>query len=109
MDSPEVELRRLSEALREAIRQAKISQRQVERTLGQGKGYLSQLLGGTVDLKLKHLFAVLAVLRIEPADFFLKLYGRSDPGRTREVWQEIEELKRRVARLEHEAVSEHEP
>jgi transcriptional regulator with XRE-family HTH domain len=105
--APEAEVQRVAEALREAIRRKKISQRQVERVLGQGKGYLSQLLGGTVDLKLKHLFAVLAVIGVEPDAFFLELYDRSDPlGSVRalvarsQVHQDLEDLKIRVARLE---------
>src|SRR5947199_10833567 len=106
MDSPEVEVRRVAEALREAIRRGKSAQRQVERALGQGKGYLSQLFGGNVDLKVKHVFAILAVLGVEPDEFFLDLYDRSDPvgsvrglvARARVHQQELDELRTRVAR-----------
>src|SRR5436853_4828335 len=108
METPEAEVRRVAEALREAIRRTKTSQRQVERALGQGKGYLSQLLGGNLDLKLKHVFAVLGVLGVEPDSFFQDLYTRSAPGITglaTQVQEEIEDLKRRVARLESDAAS----
>jgi transcriptional regulator with XRE-family HTH domain len=112
MDTPEVETQRLAEALRETIRRAKTSQRQIERTLGQGKGYLSQLLGGNVDLKVKHVFAILAVIGVEPEELFLEIYDRSDPvgavrglvARSR-AQQDFEELKNRVARLESEIAS----
>jgi transcriptional regulator with XRE-family HTH domain len=107
MQKSDEEVQRVSEALREAIRRRKTSQRQIERVLGQGKGYLSQLLGGNVDLKLKHVFAVLEVLGLEADEFFLGIYGRSDPvGAVRgmvaqsQAHRELEELKNRVARLE---------
>jgi transcriptional regulator with XRE-family HTH domain len=113
VDPLEAEVSRVAEALREAIRRGKTSQRQVERALGQGKGYLSQLLGGNVDLKLKHVFAILAVLGVEPEEFFLELYERSDPvGSVRglvaraRVEQEIAEIKSRVARLEQGTAAE---
>jgi transcriptional regulator with XRE-family HTH domain len=112
MGSPEAEVSRVAEALREAIRKAKRSQRQVEQALGQGKGYLSQLLGGNVDLKLKHVFAILGVLEIEPDEFFVSLYEKSDPlGAVRglvaraRVQEELEDLKGRIERLEHGTLS----
>jgi transcriptional regulator with XRE-family HTH domain len=112
MDTPEVETQRLADVLRETIHRSKISQRQIERTLGQGKGYLSQLLSGNVDLKVKHVFAVLAVIGVEPEEFFQEIYDRSDPvgavrglvARSR-TQQDFEELKNRVARLENEITS----
>lgn len=104
MDKPDVETQRLSDALREAIRRKKISQREVERTLGQSKGYLSLLLHGNVDLKVKHVFAVLEVIGLEPEDFFVDLYEKSDPLKSvRDLVHraELDDLIHRVARLEH--------
>ena len=113
MDAPDVETKRLSEALREAVHRRKFSLRQVENALGQGKGYLSQLLGGNVDLKVKHVFAVLGVIGMEPEELFLDLYDRSDPlgavrglvSRSR-VQQDLDELRGRVSRLESEIFAE---
>jgi transcriptional regulator with XRE-family HTH domain len=104
-EKPDEEVQRVSEALREAIRRRKTSQRQIERVLGQGKGYLSQLLGGNVDLKLKHVFAVLEVLGLAADEFFLGIYGgiygRSDSVAVKsQAQRDLEELKSRVARLE---------
>src|SRR5437660_519096 len=100
-EKSEEEVQRVAEALREAIRRRKVSQRQIERVLGQGKGYLSQLLGGNVDFKLKHVFAVLEVLGLAADEFFLGIYGRSDSVTVKSRAQrDLEELKDRVARLE---------
>ena len=100
-EKPEEEVQRVSDALREAIRRRKTSQRQIERVLGQGKGYLSQLLGGNVDLKLKHVFAILEVLGLAADEFFFGIYGRSDSVTVKSrAQQDLEELKDRVARLE---------
>jgi transcriptional regulator with XRE-family HTH domain len=103
--SPEV--RRVSESLGEAIRRRRTSQQVVERAMGLSKGYLSQLLNGNVDLRMKHIFHVLEVLKLEPADFFLEVYDRRNASGSMgglvsraEVKEDIEELKKRVARLE---------
>ncbi|MGH2668440.1 MAG: helix-turn-helix domain-containing protein [bacterium] len=67
--------REVAEALRRKIRQAGLSYSEVERRLGMGRDYLRQLLAGRVDLKVKHVFGVLAALGVEPADFFAELLG----------------------------------
>jgi len=109
-EKPEEEVQRVSEALREAIRRRKTSQRQIERVLGQGKGYLSQLLGGNVDLKLKHVFAVLEVLGLAADEFFLGIYGRSDAVAVKsQAQRDLAELKSRVARLEQKIGLDPEP
>lgn len=106
MRKSDPEVSRVAEALRDAIRKARTSQRAVELALGQSKGYLSQLLGGNLDLKLKHVFEILGVIGAEPADFFVKLYedgGSATDGlmaRLR-VMEELESLKLRIAQLEH--------
>jgi len=101
------ELRRVSEALGEAIRRRRTSQGAVERVMGLSKGYLSQLLNGNVDLRMKHIYHVLEVLKLEPEDFFLEVYDRRNTTGSMgnlisraEVKEDIEELKKRVARLE---------
>jgi len=101
------ELRRVSQALGEVIRRRRTSQQVVERAMGLSKGYLSQLLNGNVDLRMKHIYQALDVLKLEPADFFLEVYDRRNAtgslgglmSRT-EVKEDIEHLKDRVARLE---------
>ncbi|MGH9361918.1 MAG: helix-turn-helix domain-containing protein [Thermoanaerobaculia bacterium] len=75
----EQELTRLRRALRERIRDAGLSLREVETRLGMGTDYLSQLLRGSMDLKAKHLFAVLELLQVDPGEFFLELYPSAAP------------------------------
>jgi len=110
VDTPEVETRRLAEALREAIHKRKSSQRKVERALHQGKGYLSMLLNGKADLKLKQVIAVLGVIGVPPEEFFVEVYDKSDPVSSvrglmsRAHFQDdIQDLKNRIARLERES------
>jgi transcriptional regulator with XRE-family HTH domain len=109
MDASDEQVARVRDALRDIIRRRKSSLKQVEQALGQGKGYLSQLLGGNVDIKLKHVFGILSVLGADPDEFFLDLYGRSDPlGAVRSLVSraELDEIKLRLARLEDPSTPE---
>jgi len=105
MRTPDPEVHQVAEALRDAIRKAKTSQRAVERALGQSQGYLSQILNGSVDLKLKHVFEVLNVIGAEPADFFSNVYGCGGAATLElmahlSVAEQLVELKLRIANLE---------
>lgn len=70
----ERELERLCRALREGLRDAGLSLREAETRLGMGTDYLSQLLRGTMDIKAKHLFALLDLLQADAGTFFRELY-----------------------------------
>lgn len=61
-------------ALRRSIRASPLSQRRIEQHAGFSKGYLSQLLAGNLDLKLRHILGVLEALGIAPGQFFAGLY-----------------------------------
>lgn len=52
-------VRRFSRRLQRRIRAGGLSQREVERRLGWNSGYVSQLLRGNQDLKIKHALAIL--------------------------------------------------
>lgn len=65
---------RLAELLRLKIITSGHSQREVERRLDWGKGYISQLLRGSFDLKVKHVYSILEVIGIAPRAFFAELY-----------------------------------
>ncbi len=67
---------RILESLRLSIYLSKTTQREIERRVGFSRGYLSQLLGGTVDLKLWQLLAILHAIEMEPAAFFAELFPR---------------------------------
>lgn len=69
----------VADHLRLCIQARRITLRAVERELGMGAGYLGQLLRGNLDLKLKHLMAVLRVIGMEPEEFFASLYSGTFP------------------------------
>lgn len=75
-ESAEREVQEWSHRLRLWMTDRSRSQRSVERQLGWGTGYLSQLLRpDPPHLKIKHLLAVLHAIGVPPAVFFADLYG----------------------------------
>jgi transcriptional regulator with XRE-family HTH domain len=66
----EVEVRHYSAVLRQAIRAAGLSVTEVERRLGVGPKSLRRVFGGQVDLKFKHLVAVLRAIGMSHEEFF---------------------------------------
>ena len=74
------ELKNILSLLRNVLRGSPLRQAQVDRAIGVRPGYLSQVLIGRLDLKLKVLFAVLEVLELPPEDFF----GAAFPPRERD-------------------------
>lgn len=75
MDSKDVTLRIL-ERVRLRLHRSRLTQREVEKRVGFSRGYLSQLLAGTVELKYWQLLAILHALEIEPSEFFAELFPR---------------------------------
>jgi hypothetical protein len=67
---PEVEVQHYAGVLRQAIRAAGLSVSEVERRLGAGPQSLRRVFGGTTDLKLKHLVAVLRIIGMSQEEFF---------------------------------------
>ena len=74
------QVEQVARALRQRIRGRGRSLREVEEVSGMGRDYLRQLLSGNMDLKLKHVFAVLAVLEEKPAEFFAGVFGLTQLG-----------------------------
>ena len=74
--NPAVEqaVERLRRALGRRIRDEGKSLRAVEERLGVSRDYLSQLLRGSMHLKVKHLFAILEALETEPGEFLLAVF-----------------------------------
>ena len=64
----------LAAALRRAVADSGRSLREVEDAIGMGRDYLSQLLRGNVDLKVKQVYAVLGAIGLAPAAFFGTLH-----------------------------------
>ncbi len=64
------EIARIAAALRTAIRLSGISHRQVERELGLSTGYLTRILAGQVELRVRHVLDVCRVIGLPPDRFF---------------------------------------
>ena len=69
---PEVEeeVRRYASLLKQAIRAAGLSVSEVERRLGAGPKALRRIFSGQVDLKLKHIVAILRIIEMSQEEFF---------------------------------------
>lgn len=75
MDTTDVTTRIL-ERLRLRLMRSRITQREIERRVGFSRGYLSQLLAGTVEMKYWQLLAILDAMELEPSEFFGELFPR---------------------------------
>ena len=69
----------LARHLRLWIQSRRMTLQAVEQELGMGVGYLGQLLRGNLDLKVKHVLAVLEIIGVEPSEFFSSLYPPRAP------------------------------
>lgn len=70
------EVQRFSELLRLRIVASGMTQRAVERKLGWSAGYVSQLLRGNQDLKLKQIYAILKAIGV-PSEDLLADFARA--------------------------------
>jgi transcriptional regulator with XRE-family HTH domain len=70
--TPEVEeeVRRYAGLLKQAIRAGGLSVSEVERRLGAGPKALRRIFSGQVDLKLKHVVAILRIIGMSQEEFF---------------------------------------
>ncbi len=66
--------------IRRLLKEAKMTQGKLEKEADFSDGYVSQLLGLNLDLKLKHVLVILAVLEVSPEDFFAQAYPRPKKG-----------------------------
>lgn len=71
----------------------RVTQRELERQFGWGHSYLSSVLSGRTDLKVKTLFQVLEALEMHPADFLAKVESDDEPDGTYEESAEQRELE----------------
>ena len=75
----ETEIRRIRRRLRDLVEDSDVPRWQVDEELGRSKGYLSQLLAGTIDLKYRHLVSVLDAIGCSPHRFFQEVFPRLPP------------------------------
>jgi len=68
------EIVRIASALRTAIRLSGVSHRQVERELGLSTGYLTRILSGQVELRVRHILDICGVIGLPPDRLFNALF-----------------------------------
>jgi transcriptional regulator with XRE-family HTH domain len=78
----EDEVRQAAKLLESLIQAAGVPESEIERRLDASPGYLGRVLSGEIELKLRHILAVLRVLEIEPSLFFESLYPVGPPEGT---------------------------
>lgn len=89
------DVRRAARLLDALIQATGASREELERRLESSPGYVRRVLSGEVELKLRHILAILRGLEIEPALFFQTLYPGAGPAGT----VRIDELRQRLLEL----------
>jgi len=80
-DRHDEEVRRLTEVLATVVRVAGRTRQSLEGQIGLSSGYLSKILGGTVDLRTRHILSIVEAVGMDPGDFFrLAFPRRRQPG-----------------------------
>jgi len=90
------EVRRAAKLLEAMIQATGTSSEELERRLEAAPGYVGRLLSGRVELKLRHILAILRFLEIEPALFFQALYPEA--GQTGGTVR-LDELRQRLMKM----------
>lgn len=73
-----------------------MTRKDLDQKLGAGPGYVSQVLTGRMELKFRHILAILRALEVEPSVFFQTLYPEDRPSSDAVV---MEEFLRRFQKL----------
>jgi transcriptional regulator with XRE-family HTH domain len=90
------EVRRATKLLETVMQAAGLTRKDLDQRLGAGPGYVSQVLTGRMELKFRHILAILHALDVEPSVFFQTLYPEDRPSTDAVV---MEEFLRRFQRL----------
>ena len=90
------EVRRATKLLETVMQAAGLTRKDLDQRLGAGPGYVSQVLTGRMELKLRHVLAILRALDVEPSVFFQTLYPENRPATDSVV---MEEFLRRFQKL----------
>jgi transcriptional regulator with XRE-family HTH domain len=88
----EDEVRRATKLLETVMQAAGLTRKELDQRLGAGPGYISQVLTGRMELKFRHVLAILRALDVEPSVFFQTLYPGDRPSSDQAVMEEF--LKR---------------
>ena len=90
------EERRATKLLETVMQAAGLTRKDLDQRLGAGPGYVSQVLTGRMELKFRHVLAILRALEVEPSVFFQTLYPENRPSTDTVV---MEEFLRRFQKL----------
>jgi transcriptional regulator with XRE-family HTH domain len=90
------EVRRATKLLETVMQAAGLTRKDLDQKLGAGPGYVSQVLTGRMELKFRHILAILRSLDVEPSVFFQTLYPENRPASDAAV---MEEFLRRYQKL----------
>ncbi|HEX9943869.1 MAG TPA: helix-turn-helix transcriptional regulator [Thermoanaerobaculia bacterium] len=90
------EVRRATKLLETVMQAAGLTRKDLDQRLGAGPGYVSQVLTGRMELKFRHILAILRALDVEPSIFFQTLYPENRPATDAAV---MEEFLRRFQKL----------
>src|SRR3954463_14588011 len=90
------EVRRATKLLETVMQAAGLTRKDLDLRLGAGPGYVSQVLTGRMELKFRHVLAILRSLEVEPGVFFQTLYPENRPATDTVV---MEEFLRRFQKL----------
>lgn len=100
MQTIDRDIERILALLRNLIQQQGFTQLEVQKALGWGRSYISQLLTRQKSLRAEQLLSVLDVIDVDPADFWGEIYRLDEirPRRqtalfaTADVGEEIQQL-----------------
>ena len=73
------DVRRILDLMDAAVQGSGRSQREIERALGLGQGYLSSLFSERIELKVRHVYMLAKELGLDPLSFFLQASPPKDP------------------------------
>ena len=90
------EVRRATKLLETVMQAAGLTRKDLDQRLSAGPGYVSQVLTGRMELKFRHILAVLRALEVDPSVFFQTLYPENRPATDAVV---MEEFLRRFQKL----------
>jgi transcriptional regulator with XRE-family HTH domain len=90
------EVRRATKLLETVMQAAGLTRKDLDQRLSAGPGYVSQVLTGRMELKFRHILAILHALDVEPSVFFQTLYPENRPATDAAV---MEEFLRRFQKL----------
>ncbi len=90
------EVRRATKLLETVMQATGLTRKDLDQRLGAGPGYVSQVLTGRMELKFRHILAILRALDLQPSVFFQTLYPEDRPVTDAAV---MEEFLRRFQKL----------